>query len=361
MTNANRVKRPTSLDVARLAGVSHTTVSFVINDVTSAGISEETRARVLQAVAQLDYHPHEAARSLRSKASHILGVAIPEYNPHHLEIAAGIDHYAQEHGYNTSLFITDFTLKKELQCLQWLKQRRFDALVLSPGTGSQVTDELHFLAKQGYPITMIGIQDRVLDGVGIEKNVGEQQLLQHLADLGHRTIGYIYGVADQEIFGGRLAACLQAQRALNLAVHEEWIWRCGPTIQDGYQAAQLMLAQTHSTERPTALVVVNDALAGAVLAALYHEGIDVPTMMSVASFDNTQLAAFAIPPLTTVDCEATHMGEAAARITIARLAESDLPRCYLATQARLIVRGSTGPAPEQEIASMRHEAEVHLD
>ena len=344
MPLTSHTKRPTSLDVARLAGVSHTTVSFVINDVTSAGISAETRERVLQAIAQLDYHPHEAARSLRAKASHILGIAIPEYNPHHLEIAAGINHYAQAHGYNTSLFITDFTLKKELQCLQWLKQRRFDGLVLSPGTGSQVTDELHLLAKQGYPITMIGIQDRFLDGVGIEKMAGEQQLLQHLAALGHRRIGYIYGVADQEIFGGRLEHCLHVQRALDLPLREEWIWRCGPTMQDGYQATQQMLAQTHPSERPTALIVVNDALASASLAALHHGGVSVPTMMSVASFDNTQLATFAIPPLTTVDCEATHMGEEAARMTIARLSASDAPRCYLATQARLIIRESTGPA-----------------
>ena len=345
MSRPTRTKRPTSLDVARLAGVSHTTVSFVVNDVRSAGISQETRARVLEAIAQLDYHPHEAARNLRSKASHILGIAVPEYNPHHLEIAAGVDRYAQAHGYQTSLSITDFTLEKELQCLQGLKQRRYDALILSPGTGSQVYDDLHLLARQGYPITVIGINDRLLDGVDIEKVIGERQVIQHLVALGHRNIGYIYGVADQEIFGWRLTNCLQAQREAGLAVHEEWIWRCGPTMQDGFAATQRMLAQTRDTERPTALVVVNDALASATLAALHAAGMVVPAHMSVVSFDNTQLAEFAIPPLTTVDCEAVHMGEEAARITIARLADSELPHNYVSMPARLVIRGSTGPAP----------------
>jgi len=343
MPHSPQTRRPTSLDVARLAGVSHTTVSFVVNDVTSAGISEATRERVLEAIAQLDYHPHEAARSLRSKASRMLGIAIPEYNPHHLEIATGAERYAQAHGYNTSLFKTDFTLAKELQCLQWLKQRRYDALILSPGTGSQVTGELHMLAKQGYPITVIGIHDRVLDGVGFQKITGEQQVIQHLADLGHRDIGYIYGVADQEIFGGRLDHCLQAQRVLGIPVNESWIWRCGPTVQESYAATQLMLAQTTAAQRPTALIVVNDELARAVIAVLYAADIAVPNNMSIVSFDNTQLAPLTIPPLTTVDCEAVHMGEEAARITIARLNESETPHTYIETKASLIVRASTAP------------------
>jgi LacI family transcriptional regulator len=348
MTKPGHVQRPTSRDVARLAGVSQTTVSFVINQVEAPGISEETRARVHQAIAALDYHPHEGARSLSRRATRGLGVAIPDaHNPHYLEIAEGIEAYAESQGYSVFLAITNFEVSRERRCLQWLKQQRVDALILSSSTGGALAGEVEALRDQGHEIVALGwhLPDPNTPGLAITVGRGEQLIVEHLATLGHRHIGYIYGVADQAIFGLRLQACLAAQRGLGLPVVDAWVRRCGPTAAEGYQATRDLLAACAGGERPTALIAVNDLLAAAVLAALHTEQIAVPTAMSVASFDNTQLAAYTVPPLTTIDADARALGAHVARVAIDRLAGRGHIPAQAEGPARLVVRGSTGPPP----------------
>ncbi len=348
MKKVAREKKLTSLDVARMAGVSQTTVSFVINGVTTAGISEETRAKVLEVIAQLDYHPNESARSLRNKATHIIGLAVPEaQNEHHQQTATGAEAYARSRGYSVTRLVTNFDANEERICFQLLKQRRFDALIVSLSTGGVLLNEIRDLRKQGYIISGLGyyLQGVEVDNVRVEARSGEEQLLKHLVELGHRRIGYIYGVSSLEIFRERLDTCLEIQQSLGLPVVEPWIRRCGPTLADGYRATQELLAACTGPERPTALVVVNDLLSNAVLAALFAAHIPVPTEMSVASFDNTPLSQYMIPPLTTVDCNAYAMGEHAARLTIERLSQPQRPDESVVMPAQLIVRQSTGPAP----------------
>jgi len=345
---AQRGKRPTSGDVARVAGVSRTTVSYVLNDVPVM-IPEETRARVRAAVDELGYHPHEAARSLRSQASRIIGLAIPEAaNAHHQDTANGVEAYARDHGYSVFRSITNFQFAEERRCVQWLRERRFDALILSSGLGSALLDDMDALLAQGAVITGLGFDDPRIDAVRQEPVSGERQALRHLADLGHRRIGHIYGVADQDVYRARLDTCLQIQRALGLPVSDDWVRRCGPTPDEGYRATRDLLSACAGGEGPTALVAVNDLVAGAVLAALHAEGVAIPGEMSVISFDNTSLSAYTVPPLTTVDCEARAMGERAARLTIERLADPSRAPVHLETRARLVVRGSTGPAVDDQ-------------
>ena len=345
MAGVKRIRRPTSLDVARLAGVSQTTVSFVINGITDAGIAEETRARVLEAVSQLDYHPHEAARNLRNRSSHILGMAIPETNPHLLEIAMGVEDYALSKKYGLFLAITDFLASKEQRSLEWLQQQRYDALILMSRNKIVLQEEIYALRTKGYPITILGFPGPGVDSVLVDEKQGQEELLRHLAALGHQRIGYIYGVADQTLFSERLDSCLAIQQSIGLPVIERFIRRCGPTVNEGYAATLALLADCAGSELPTALIVVNDALATAALSALYSVGLSVPAHMSVASFDNTPNSAFTLPPLTTVDCEARVIGAEAARLTIERLITPDRPPENIYTHSKLIIRASTGPVP----------------
>lgn len=346
MAATNRVRRPTSIDVARLAGVSQTTVSHVINGVLTSGISQETRERVLQAIEQLDYHPHEAARSLRSQSSHIIGMAIPEaYNMHLLEITMGTQDYVLSKNYGLFLSITNFDAEREQLSLQWLKQQRYDALILVSRNKNVLYKDLQSLRARGYPITVLGFHDPQADCVNVDSTQGESELLKHLAALGHRRIGYIYGVGDQTIFSERLDRCLALQQKLGIPIIDRFIRRCGPTSQDGYAATQSLLTECEGVERPTALIVINDLLAEATLSALYAVGITVPTQMSVASFDNTLNSIFTLPPLTTVDCEARILGMEAGRLTIERLNNPERPPENISTRSKLIIRSSTGPAP----------------
>jgi LacI family transcriptional regulator len=355
MAKDARVKRPTSIDVARLAGVSQTTVSLVINDVQGVAITEETRARVWAAVAAIDYHPNEAARSLVRRATRGIALAIPDSgNPHYLELAAGIEAEAEQQDYTVFLALTHFDSRREQRCFQWLKQRRVDALILcdarifsSPSDYDPHAAEVSALCARGYTITTLGGQ-AAMDSVMPEADVGERLLLEHLVQLGHRRIGYIYGVFSQEQCGQRLDACLRAQRGLGLPIDAAWIRRCGPSRAEAYAATAALVAECRGAARPTALIVENDLLATAVLAALAAAPLRVPAEMSVGSFDNTALAAYTVPSLTSVDPDPRALGQRAARLTIARLAAPQQPRVHLQVPVRLCARASTGPAPARQ-------------
>ncbi len=352
MAKSAHPKRPTSRDVARLAGVSQTTVSLVINGVPGVNISEETRARVWAAVERIDYHPNEAARSLVLRATRAIGLAIPDAsNPHYLEVAAAIEAAAEARGYHVLLALTNFDPRREERCFGWLKQRRIDALILcdsrifsSPDEFEHHESEISALCTQGYIITTLG-GHAVLDSVMPQETQGERLLVEHLAALGHRRIGYIYGVFDQAYLGGRLQACLAVQRELGLPVHERWVRRCGPARADAYAATASLLADHPDGDGPTALIVENDLLATAVLSALAAASVRVPEEISVGSFDNTAMAAYTVPPLTSVDPDPLGMGEQAAQLTIDRLAARQRPPVHLQTPVQLAVRASTGPAP----------------
>jgi LacI family transcriptional regulator len=303
-------------------------------------------------VAAIDYHPNEAARSLVRSSTRGIALAIPDAgNPHYLEIATGIEAEAEDRGYTVFLALTNFDPQREQRCFQWLKQRRVDALILcdarifsSPSEYDQHEAEISALCATGYTITTLG-GHAAMDSVMPEADVGERLLLEHLVQLGHRRIGYIYGVFSQEYCGQRLDACLSAQRGLGLPTVDAWIRRCGPSRAEAYAATESLLAECSGEGRPTALIVENDLLATAVLASLAASQLRVPEEMSVGSFDNTALAAYTVPSLTSVDPDPRTMGEQAARLTIARLAAPQQPRVHLEVPVRLCVRASTGPAP----------------
>ena len=344
------MKRPTSEDVARLAGVSRTTVSLVMNGVQSVSISAQTQARVWEAIAKLDYHPHEAARNLRSQSSRLLSIAIPDVNnAHYLQLFSGVEAYAKEKGYGVFLSITNFQLEEEKRCFEWLKQKRSDALILISETERVLLEELQAIYQHKYVVTSVGAAilkklDLQIDSIIPASRVGEQQVIEHLAALGHRNIGYIYGVANTATLGERLTTCLEIQRSLGIPVVENWIRMCSPTQAGGYQATRTLLSDFSHEELPTALVVVNDLLASAVLAALAEACVSVPKQMSVISFDNSPPAMYTIPPLTTIDYDGCMLGMEAARLTIERLTTPDRLPVHLELPARLVVRQSTGPA-----------------
>lgn len=350
MAATDRVKRATSRDVARLANVSPTTVSFVINNVPGVNISEETRARVREAAARLDYHPHQAARSLVRRTTYDIGVIIPDAtNLHYIDITAGIEAFARSQGYDVVVLATGFDAEREQRGLLWLKQQRIDALLLIDCAAGDagVLEEARRMVRQGYVITTLGsnFPNASVSSSVVGVGPGERLVLEHLVALGHRRIGYIYGAFAAEIYGSRLHTYLTIQQELDLPVVEGWVRRCGPTPEEAYRATRGLLATCDETTRPTALVVVNDHLAVAVLSALHQAGVRVPERMSVVGFDNTTVAQYTVPPLTTVDPYARTMGEHAAQLTIERLRTPDVHSVYESQPPRLVVRDSTGPAP----------------
>ena len=160
--------------------------------------------------------------------------------------------------------------------------------------------------------------------------------------LGHRHIGFVYGVADHELGLDRLQPYQESLNNAGITAEPDLIVECGPTIEDGYQAAFKLLKLSN---RPTAIIAVNDLLAISTIRAAGDLGLHVPDDLSVVGFDNIPMTNYLMPRLTTVTKEAYTAGRNAFEMLLARIQNPDLPRQVVHIPAKLIIRESTGPAP----------------
>ncbi len=166
--------------------------------------------------------------------------------------------------------------------------------------------------------------------------------MRHLLTLGHKRIGFVNGVAVQRLSSDRMTAYRTALENAGLPFDEDLIEPCGTTIEAGYQAALRLLERT---PRPTALLVINDLLAMGALRAAAVRGLRVPDDLSVAGFDDIEMAAYTTPPLTTTRVNAEEDGRTAGRLLLMRLQNPSLPAQHVRIPSRLVVRASTGRAP----------------
>ena len=338
-------KRPTQADVAKLAGVSTATVSYVVNDQTGGRIpiSPLTRERVLSAIAELDYQPDARARSLRSGGTETIGLLIPDmHNPHYWEIAEGVEEEMRTAGYGMLLASTSMDPQREVDTLNALAQRRIDALILLLSFLDQSFDLLQQLSAQQYAVVTLGFAVDDLDWVEAGFGSAMPQLMDHLFALGHRRIGFVYGVGSPNMATMRLRLFREAYHQHGFPFDEALFIHCDKAMEDSYHATQTLLA---IQPRPTAIITVNDLLAMGALRAIHEAGLRVPQDISVAGFDDIAMASYLTPPLTTVRANAQEIGRQAARLALARIQQPDLPVQTARVEAELVVRASTGPAP----------------
>jgi DNA-binding LacI/PurR family transcriptional regulator len=320
------VRRVGVRDVARLAGVSSQTVSRVINE--HPNIRPETRAKVLDAMAALDYRVNNAARALGTRTTRTLGVIASDaalYGPA-VGIAA-LEAAARAAG-------------------RWVATTYADA-----GDESSVTDAARHLLAQGVDgVIAVAPHARTLDilaaagvpvvalhgGIGAQRQAeGAALAVAHLADLGHRRIARIAGPADWPEALARDGGVDDALAARALERGERWAgdWSAAA----GAMLAPEVAASVRTAGGPTGVVAANDQMALGLIAGLRDAGIDVPREVSVVGFDDNPDAAFYRPALTTVRLDIA--GEA--RRVIATLVGDDDGLAPL--PPTLVVRGSTGP------------------
>lgn len=336
------------MDVARLAGVSRATVSYVLNGQANGRVPDETQQRVLDAIAELGYEPDARAQALRSGDTHTIGLIVPDIrNPHFWEHAEGVTQEARASGYH--LLLSDTALDSEYarDIFKDLSRRRIDGLIIMGGfidQSEEAKNILTMLLKRRLPIVELIDHDvdYQVDFVGSDYRAATEEVMSYLLSLQHRRIGMIYGVATPELAADRLQPYQDMLQAAGLPVDQELIARCGPTIEEGYRAALQLL---NIPERPTAVIAINDLLAVGVLRAASDLGLNVPLDLSVVGYDDIHVADYLVPRLTTVSKNAVRVGREAVRQLLARIADPDLPYQKLSIPPRLIIRESTGPAP----------------
>jgi LacI family transcriptional regulator len=346
------MKRPTQVDVARLAGVSRATVSYVLNEQTGGRvpISEETRQRVLDAIAELDYVPDARAQALRSGSTKTIGLIIPDiHNPHFWEIADGVEQEANAAGYHILLSSIPPENESAEGIFENLSHRRIDGLVMVPSfiyQSEEAQKTLAYLLKRRVPIVGImadhGDATYDIDRIVSDYRDTTVEVMTHLLSLQHRRIGFIFGIAVPDLGTDRLFAYRESLQAAGLPVDPNLIVGCGPTVEDGYHAARQLL---ELPSRPTALLAINDLLAIGALRATRDLNLNVPQDVSLVGYDDIPLAKYLVPRLSTASKNGGKMGREAVRLLLARLQEPDRPRQKVRLPARLILRESTGPAP----------------
>jgi LacI family transcriptional regulator len=346
------MKRPTQVDVARLAGVSRATVSYVLNGQADGRvpISEDTRQRVLEAIAKLEYVPDARAQALRSGSTQTIGLIIPDiHNPHFWEVADGVEQEATAAGYH--ILLSSIPPEKEYaeDVFKDLSQRRIDGLIMVPSFIYQSEDAqktLESLIKRRVPVVGI-MAEHSKANYNIDRVISDYrdttlEVMQHLLSLQHRRIGFIFGIDVPDLGRDRLFAYQESLQAANVPLDPALVVECGSTMEDSYQAARRLL---ELPSRPTALLVINDLLAIGALRAARDLNLNVPQDVSVFGYDDIPLAKYLVPRLSTASKDGERMGREATRLLLARLQDPDRPRQEVRLPARLIFRESTGPAP----------------
>ncbi len=337
-------KRTTALQVAKFAGVSRTTVSFVLNNVPGMRISEETRQRVLDASRQLNYHPDSNARRMVSGQTFMIGFVLRQspnqtFADHFLpQVLNGLSQSAAAQGYHT--LIEPIPPEDTTGAyVKLIRERHVDGIVLSgPRSDDQ---ELIRIKAEGEPIVLLG----QLPGTGIAfvdvDNVGGARLAtQHLIDLGHRRIAIItnapiaYTASYDRLCGYRLALESAGINYDDSLVHYGYF-----TPESGFQAMESLLA---SQPLPTAVFVASDTVALGALQAIRKAGLSVPQDLALVGFDDIPLSAFIDPPLTTVRLPAFGLGWGAAEMLIHLIGKEDLLESEVLLETELVVRASSG-------------------
>jgi DNA-binding LacI/PurR family transcriptional regulator len=331
-----------SQDVAELAGVSRTTVSFVLNDVPGVKISEETRKRVLQAARELNYYPTAAARSLASGKTKRIGLVLGEgrtrlsadaFLPAFLQ---GVTSFLHQQGYLLILQMSEDVPSHEAY-MRLIREQQVDGLILS---GPRTDDPLlETLAEDDFPLILHGrLSSCAIPCVDVDNQASACQAVTHLIGLGHRRIGFISNAPLSHAEAqARYAGYRQALREHDLSLHEELIRTASFLPETGQKAARELLALR---ERPTAVFAASDVVAIGVMSAIQSAGLAIPDDVAVVGFDDIFLAAHTQPPLTTVRVPAYGLGWTAADLLISLVEGEDVSSVTLETE--LVIRDSCG-------------------
>lgn len=340
-------KRPTQADVARAAGVSRATVSYVLNAQTDQRIpiSSETRQRVLDVIGQLGYEVDARAQALRSGDTKTIGVLLPLYeNPYFWQILLGISKEAEAAGYSLLLAHNSLTPEQENQSIRELAEQRVDGLVMLIGFKMLPEQVVNQLRRSSRPIVEISGRVSEFDFIHQGYGAGTHALMSHLIERGHKRIGFVYGVTIPSQGFDRLEAYRLSLEAAGLPYDEALICHCGPLMEDGYQAALDLLSQPN---RPTALLAINDLLGIAAIRAAADLKLSIPNDVSIASFDDIPFTSFAVPRLTSISGNPEKNGRDAVRLLLRRLSDPQRPREVINSEWQLHIRESTGQAPKE--------------
>ncbi len=332
-------RRPSSRDVARLANVSQTTVSFVLNRREGANISEETRARVEKAAAELGYRPNRLADALlRNKSYTVCCVTPSRLSTYHAGVVEGIDNYLSARGYRLLSVYTHHDPVREAEQVHAFLDSAVDGIVYFADevTLEFVDNWLSRAIESNVACLVVDTRSRPgLDAVVSDDVNGSRQVTDHLISLGHERIGHLGAGHVMSTAVDRLEGYRIAMKEAQLPIDESWVignsYLSLPSDQEIFDLAC----------RVTAITAAADDSAGKVLQVLKERGVRVPEDCSVTGFGNQEWTPWV--GLTTVVQHTQEMGISAGQLLLQRMGELSAPPQLRTFATDTVIRQSTAP------------------
>jgi LacI family transcriptional regulator len=329
--------------IARLAGVSRSTVSRVVND--DPNVRDEVRQRIWKVIRETGYQPHAAARSLVTRRTQIIGVIIPESvttlftDPFFPLLLNGVTAACNKNRYHLMLSLFDGSEGPDGMYQRVLRSAYLDGVIVASAT---VEDPLiPRLLRDDVPFVLVGRHpDKRVTYVDVDNVGGARMATEHLIRLGHKRIATVAGPLDMLSAQDRLDGYRQALEAHGLPVDHALIAEGDYREGGGMAGAKKLLAAS-----PTAIFVASDIMAIGALKALRQEGMEVPRDIAIASFDDLPIATAVQPALTTIRQPIDRLGPIAVQLLL------DLVNCPLGSAVapqrlllptELVIRGSCG-------------------
>jgi DNA-binding LacI/PurR family transcriptional regulator len=329
-------------DIAKAAGVSHSTVSRALSD--SPLVKAETKARIQRLAQEMGYTPDAIARSLVTQKTRTVGVVVTTItDPFVAEVVQGVEDAAQENDYSVILASSASQPKRELAAVEMLRAKRVDSLIV---TSSRVGAlYLEHLERLSVPVVLVNNHNRQSGrytfSVSVDNQHGGYLATRHLIERGHRRIAYVSGPADHSDDAERLAGCRQALGEVGIAFDPTLVVPGNGRLDGGERALRTLAGLA---EPVTAVFCYNDMTAIGLISAAWKAGISVPEHLAVVGFDDVPLAAHTYPPLTTIAQPQRDMGRQAMDMALALMTAGDstTPFSDVVVKGKLVVRGSSG-------------------
>jgi DNA-binding LacI/PurR family transcriptional regulator len=343
MRNHSGVKPPTLNDVAQVLGLSHQTVSRVINN--HPRVLPETRERVRQAINALGYKPNQAARFLANRRSTIIGLVTDDpgiYGPAHAILS--LEKEARLHGYTLMIFgLRSLTIDEAKAGAQQLVAASAEGLLVDVPV--EVNKSKLAAALGNIPFVTLDIDGgKFFPSFRVDHVLGSRLATEHLVSLGHTEIAGLLGDGVYRSSKLRRKGWLAGLDAAGLepgpAVHTPW------TPDGGYDAMKTLIQS--SRKKFTAVFAANDLIAMGALLALHEAGIDVPAEVSVVGFDNMAESRFFNPPLTTATSDFDVMARESLDILFSKIRGTPGAILRRVFRPELVVRSSTAPVPARK-------------
>jgi LacI family transcriptional regulator len=329
-------------DVARLAGVHPATASRALNERTASMVNAQTVRRVREAADTLGYRVNRVARGLKTRRSYTIGMLIPDItNPFFPAMVRGAEDCLHASGYTLVLADTDNDPDEERRHRDVMLERQVDGLLL--GTSRRRDEVVEQLLASGVPFVLVNrtVDRGTVAAVIPDDHAGMTLAVDHLHDLGHRSIGHVAGPSLTSTGSRRRAGFLEAVRSLGLEAPAP-TEASAFTIEAGRTAADALLS---GRPRPTAIVAANDLIALGVLDAAAAIGLSCPDDLSVIGFNDMAFVDRMQPPLTTVRVDEYELGLRAARLLLTLVDDPTAQRATLMVAPELVIRASTAPPP----------------